>query len=377
MKVMIAVTHLLGTGHLARALTLGRAFAARGHVVQIASGGLPAPQLDHAGITLHQLPPLRSDGVNFTALLDATGAAATPAYLAARQQALCAALTGLAPDILITELFPFGRRVLSAEFIALLDTAQALPRPPVLLSSIRDILAPPSKPERAQRTEEIVTRRYDAVLVHSDPQAAPLERSWPVSERLAPLLRYTGYVAPPAPVPHPGRVGADEILVSAGGGSVGRALFETAAAAARQRPETRWRILVGGQDAATTIQSLPRGDNTVIEPARPDFRQMLPRAAASVSMCGYNTALDLVQAGTPAVFVPFDAGGEVEQGLRAGALSALPGIRVLPAAELTPEALNNALAAVLADPPRPTGGLKFDGAAQSVAIACAMAQARA
>ena len=222
-----------------------------------------------------------------------------------------------------------------------------------------------------------MTRRYDAVLVHSDPQAAPLERSWPVSERLAPLLRYTGYVAPPAPVPHPGRVGADEILVSAGGGSVGRALFETAAAAARQRPETRWRILVGGQDAATTIQSLPRGDNTVIEPARPDFRQMLPRAAASVSMCGYNTALDLLQAGTPAVFVPFDAGGEVEQGLRAGALSALPGIRVLPAAELTPEALNNALAAVLADPPRPTGGLKFDGAAQSVAIACAMAQARA
>ena len=33
MKVMIAVTHLLGTGHLARALTLGRAFAAQGHVV--------------------------------------------------------------------------------------------------------------------------------------------------------------------------------------------------------------------------------------------------------------------------------------------------------------------------------------------------------
>ena len=27
MKVMIVVTHLLGTGHLARALTLARAFA--------------------------------------------------------------------------------------------------------------------------------------------------------------------------------------------------------------------------------------------------------------------------------------------------------------------------------------------------------------
>jgi len=44
---------------------------------------------------------------------------------------------------------------------------------------------------------------------------------------------------------------------------------------------------------------------------------MLYHAAASVSLCGYNTALDILQAGTPAVFVPFDDGSEVEQGLRA------------------------------------------------------------
>ncbi|HBR43215.1 MAG TPA: glycosyltransferase, partial [Sulfitobacter sp.] len=43
MKVSIVVTHLLGTGHLARALTLGRAYGAAGHDVQVVSGGMPAP----------------------------------------------------------------------------------------------------------------------------------------------------------------------------------------------------------------------------------------------------------------------------------------------------------------------------------------------
>ena len=38
MKVMIVVTHLLGTGHLSRALTLGRAFVADGqaHLFDVA-----------------------------------------------------------------------------------------------------------------------------------------------------------------------------------------------------------------------------------------------------------------------------------------------------------------------------------------------------
>jgi predicted glycosyltransferase len=107
----------------------------------------------------------------------------------------------------------------------------------------------------------------------------------------------------------------------------------------------------------------------VLEPARPDFRQMLPHAAASVSMCGYNTALDLLQAGTPAVFVPFDAGNEVEQTLRARSLAALPGFAVSPAADLTPQRLCAAIASAMRQPQREVHNLRFDGATQSVEIA--------
>jgi predicted glycosyltransferase len=377
MKVLIVVTHLLGTGHLSRALTLGRAFAGDGHVVTIASGGMPAPQLDYSGITLLQLPALRSDGTNFTRLLDTNGQEAGPATMQARRTALINAL-GPAPDILITELFPFGRRVLGDEFLALLEAASALPHHPVILASIRDILAPPSRPSKATRTDEIIARFYDAVLVHSDPRGTPLEQSWPVSGPLRAKLRYTGYVAPPPSGPHPEHAGQGEILVSAGGGAVGTRLFETAIAAAHLMPARRWRLLVGAGDTPARIEALkaqsPAAD-TIIEPARPDFRQMLYHADASVSMCGYNTTLDLLQGGTNAVLVPFDAGQEVEQGLRAQSLAALPSISILRSADLTPRALCDAVEQVTGAPPRADTGLGFDGAAQTVALATSMAKA--
>jgi predicted glycosyltransferase len=377
MKVLIAVTHLLGTGHLSRALTLGRAFLEAGQEVCVASGGFPAPQLRHDGVKLVQLPPLRSDGVDFTRLLTPHGTVADDAYHAARQDALRGAMTDMQPDVLITELYPFGRRSLKAEFLALLQAAHALPRRPVVLASIRDILAPPSKPRKAVEADAVIGEFYDAVLVHSDPAATRLDISWPVSELLSGKLRYTGYVAPPAAAPHPEQVGASEVLVSAGGGSVGDALYETALEAARLTPGTRWRLLIGGSDAADRIARFEAaGSPAIVEAARPDFRQMLRHAAASVSMCGYNTALDLLQAGTPAVLVPFDAGKEVEQSLRARSLAPLNGIEVLKTADLSPERLARAVRAVMAEPMRATDSFRFDGAARTVEIAVELAEKR-
>ncbi|NOD97294.1 glycosyltransferase [Ruegeria sp. HKCCD6228] len=372
MKVMIIVTHLLGTGHLSRALTLGRAFRDDGHDVMVVTGGMPAPQLDSTGMTLFGLPPLRSDGTNFTRLLTESGDEADAAYHATREAALVQAVNSFQPQILITELYPFGRRSLSAEFDAALNAASALPERPVILGSVRDILAPPSKPAKAERADEIVSRYYDGILVHSTESVTPLSVSWPVSDRLAKRLHYTGFVAPALPQPHPDAAGQDEILVSAGGGSVGQPIFRAAIEAARKMPNRRWRLLVGGTDAKARIAELSRmaeGASVVLEPVRPDFRQMLPLAAASVSMCGYNTAMDILQSGTAAVFVPFDDGKEVEQGLRGQSLSDLRAIEVLESRALSGATLARAVERVVADGPRVQQDFGFHGAIQSVHIA--------
>lgn len=378
MKILLVVTHLLGTGHLARALTLAQAFVQAGDQVSVVSGGMPAPQLTRPDVPLIQLAPLRSDGVDFTRLLDGSGAPASADLLADRQACLLAALHGFHPDVVITELFPFGRRILRDEFSALLGAAQSMAQPPVILSSIRDILAPPSKPKKVDFAEDLIARFYHGVLVHSEAAITPLERSWPVSDALRAKLQYTGFVAPPAAAPQPDQTGKDEIIVSAGGGDVGRDVFAAALGAAAQDQARRWRLLLGGSDATARAAALSENapENVIIEPARRDFRALLYHAAASVSLCGYNTALDVLQAGCPAVFVPFDAGKEVEQGIRASALAAQPAITMIRSADLRPEALLNALAQVTAAPRPAPMRRGLDGAAQTVAITHALQQAR-
>jgi predicted glycosyltransferase len=94
-------------------------------------------------------------------------------------------------------------------------------------------------------------------------------------------------------------------------------------------------------------------------------------------MCGYNTALDLLQTGLPAVIVPFDAGNEVEQSLRAQSLAPLDGFAALRAKDLTGKTLCQSLDSVLAAPVRNCDSFRFDGAARTVEIAANMAQERA
>lgn len=375
MKLLIAVTHLLGTGHLSRALALAEAFTARGWRVDVVSGGRPAPHLSSAGATLHQLSPLASDGADFATLLGADCQPADAGLFAARQAMLTSLLDSLRPDVLITELFPFGRRALAAEFDALLERARSLSRPPLTLASVRDILAPPSKPKRVAETEQRLLRFYDGVLVHSDPALIPLEDSWPLNPAMKPLLRYTGFVVPPPAVSDDGMDGQGEILVTAGGGPVGRPVFEAAAgcAASGALPQ-RWRLLVAKGDAALAdrLRALAPPDRLLVEPVRPDFRALLGRAAASVGRCGYNTALDCLTAGVPSVFCPFEDGKEVEQTIRAAILARQPGIATLREANLTPDSLAEALQSVLGTRIPPLSPAVLAGASRSVEIVEAM-----
>jgi len=370
MNVMIVVTHLLGTGHLARALTLGHAFVAAGDQVTVVSGGGPVPHFDAAGLTLVQLPPVHSNGTDFTALLRADGGLADPAYMSTRRDMLHSAFAQAAPDVLITELFPFGRRILRDEFRALLELARTMAPAPLILASIRDILAPPGKPAKADFADRMVAQFYDGVLVHSDPELVTLERSWPVSGRLARHLHYTGFVAPAPPASD--AAAHDTILVSAGGGTVGDTVFAAAMGAAALMPDRNWLFLVGGDDARRDRLAAQAPPHVRIDPPRRDFRNLLQGAAASVSMCGYNTAMDVLQTGVPSVLIPFDDGGEVEQGLRADALSEQPGIAVVRQDELDGRTLVAALQEVCSALPRPPRRSGMDGARRTVAIAYEM-----
>src|SRR5205085_1567169 len=96
-----------------------------------------------------------------------------------RRRMLLEAFRSVQPDVVVTELFPFGRRILAGEFMALVDAARAFAPRPLIVASVRDILACPTKSERIEETHRRIGELYDAVLVHGDPNLVSLERSWP------------------------------------------------------------------------------------------------------------------------------------------------------------------------------------------------------
>jgi predicted glycosyltransferase len=372
LRVLITVTHLLGAGHLTRAAALARAFARTGHATTLVSGGAPVPLADCDGVSLVQLPPVRTIGTDFKALLDEAGSPIGQTCLERRREILLSTLRSIRPDLLVTELFPFGRRVLAAEFMALLEAARSMRPRPLVLSSIRDILAGPSKPERIAETRERLARLYDAVLVHGDPQLVPLDASWPVDKELEPLLRYTGYVDEgPAPAAASRRHG---IVVSGGSSASSLPIYRAAVAASHGFPDQPWRILVGrGVAEADFLALQARAPSQVsVERARPDFRTLLSQAQVSVSQAGYNTFVDILRAGVTPVLVPFEAGRETEQRLRAEQLRAHGLAEIVPESELSAASLAQAIGRALAQSFSPPPAVSLDGARRSVAIAEAL-----
>lgn len=372
-RVLFHVQHLLGSGHLRRAAAIGAALARAGFEVELVSGGFPVRPLDCGGARLVQLPPARAADATFKTLLDETGTPVDDAWRARRRAALLARFAAFRPDALITELFPLGRRVLGFELLPLLEAADAAAPRPLILSSVRDVVAPKADPAKTEEMIARVRRWYDRVLVHGDPALLPLGASFP-EHRIADKVVYTGYVgiAGSAPPPAGDGDGDGEVVVSVGGGAVGAHLLEVAIAArplGAAAPRT-WRLLLGGnlpQAAESRLRALA-GPGCIVEPARPDFPGLLARCHVSVSQAGYNTVMDILNARTRAVLVPFAAAGETEQSVRAAALARRGWAVSCAEAGLTPAALAAAVdRAAALERPDPAA-LRRDGADETARL---------
>ncbi len=378
-SVLFHVQHLLGIGHARRAALIARGLAAAGFRVRVAYGGFPVAGVDFGAADMIRLPPARAADVHFSAILGEDGRPVDEAWRRRRRDALLGAFEAApAPDVLLTETFPFGRRMLAFELVPLLERAAAARPRPVVAASVRDILVAKDDPAKEAEMADRARRWYDLVLVHGDPAVVPFEATFPFAGRIAERLRYTGYVAAPRPDARVAAAGAmagdgtDEVIVSVGGGAVGEGLLRAAlsARALCRRPDAaraRWRLLAGPDLPSGVLDSLraaaPPG--MVAEPARPDFPALLGRCRLAIAQAGYNTVLDIVGARCRAVLVPFAAGKESEQGLRAGLLAERGLAVVVPERELSPARLARAVDTVLEAPPPAAPAIRLDGAAET------------
>lgn len=338
-SVFFYVQHLLGIGHLARASRIARAFIDRGMNVTLVTGGMPVQGFPGPGINHIALPPIAVSDSGFSGLVTATRQPADAAYLDARKDRLLAAFHACKPDMVMIEAFPFGRRQVRFELLPLIDAIEASRPRPYLVSSVRDILQRNIKPGRNEETVALVRSAFDLVLVHGDPDFAPLDDSFPLTHQIADRIRYTGLVCPPPPPPP---TETFDVLVSVGGGAAGKSLVTAAVNAARMLPQlAKWCIITGPnllqQDYDALARTLP--SNACLTRFRPDLANLMAGARLSVSQTGYNTVADILVAGCHALLVPYGTHGETEQTDRAHRLHQIGRARMIEEADLTADRL--------------------------------------
>ncbi|MBY3182841.1 glycosyltransferase family protein [Rhizobium laguerreae] len=367
-RIFFYVQHLLGIGHIARASRIANALVKDGFDVTVVTGGLPVPGFPGEGTKTVALPAVVASNAGFSGLADAEGRPADEDFLHARRQLLLDAFHAARPDVVIIEAFPFGRRQMRFELLPLLEAIEKAEPRPKLLSSVRDILQENRKAGRDAETVTLVKDHFDAVLVHGDPGFVRLEDTFPLTSEIADRLLYTGLVAAP-PAPEPAET--FDIIASAGGGAVGAALIGAAKEAAALLPaDLRWLLVAGPNlpEADFAALSEDAAANMTLVRFRKDFPSLLRGAKVSISQAGYNTVGDLLRTECRAILIPFVAGGETEQTVRAERLQALGLADILPENGLTAGHVKEAVEKALAAQPRGPVLLDLDGAEKTAGI---------
>ena len=366
--------HSAGLGHLIRSLALARGLAERFEVVFASGGPLPPGLEAPPGVELIGLPPLGHD--DSYRLISRDPRWTVDEAMRARTEQLQATFDALAPRVVLVELFPFGRKKFSFELLPLLERARSAPQRPLVVCSLRDILVGSRRDQRKhdQRACDLANRYLDAVLVHADPRFARLEESFQPATPLRVPVHYTGFVRDGG-----GRLGPpprrfQRMLVSAGGGLVGEPLLRAAVAA---QPE-----LLATDGLTTTVVAGPflpepawqwlqraarRQPGLEAHRYLPDLAAEMAASRLSLSQCGYNTAMDILAAGTPAVVVPFAEGREDEQTVRARRLERLGVLGVVESGELDAGSLLAAARRMLRQP-TPAPDLDLDGQAATARL---------
>ncbi|MCH9699689.1 MAG: hypothetical protein K0U68_16450 [Gammaproteobacteria bacterium] len=345
--ILFYCQHSLGMGHLIRALTLASDLSRSFRVVFLNGGRLPDSVQIPDSLQLIDLPSLEMDADS--KLVNTQSPDSIERVKQTRKDCIQTALKTEKPDVILVELFPFGRKKFAFELLPLLREAKKQLPKPVVVCSLRDILVTQRDNQQYydDRARWLADRYFDAVLVHSDPVFSRLDESFKPQKPLKTPVFYTGFITrEPVNGSNPANSDTKHIIVSAGGGIVGSRLFRSVIAAypyiqKQQRvqitivagpflPESEWDFLQKQQqtlDYLTLMRSVP------------DLRLLLQDASASISQCGYNTTLDLLQCGIPSLVVPFSREGENEQQRRAEQLAEYGLVKQIAEPELHAETL--------------------------------------
>ncbi|MGA2224192.1 MAG: glycosyltransferase [Syntrophobacteraceae bacterium] len=333
MKILFYCQHVLGIGHFFRSMEVARALSR--HTVVFVLGGAPLSGFIPPGhVKVLSLPALMMDP-EFKSLHVQEGSLED--IRQSRRRMLMDLLVSFDPDLILTELFPFGRRQFRFELTPLLKAAKQRSVPAKIVCSLRDILVEKKeKPNYETEVVETLNSYYDLLLIHSDPRVVRLEETFGRCGEIGVQVEYTGFVARP-PIPRRNPDGKKVIVASSGGGRVGVDLLCAAIEAVRRvrRTDLELRVFIGPfleKVDEKRMEYMASDDPRIrLLPFSLDFVYELSMADLSISMAGYNTCMDILSSGVPALVYPFPQNRE--QGIRAARLEEFGALKVLPTFE--------------------------------------------
>ncbi len=379
MNILHYTQHVLGIGHLFRSLAIDAALAPA--MVHLVTGGPEVNLALPANVRHHPMPALKMDN-QFQAVQTVDREADLETTWQQREELLLELFHSLKPDVVLVEMFPFGRKRFARELLPLLEANRTRTRPAITLCSVRDILV--EKEDQARFEDKVLkwlNPYFDGVLVHSDPGLIRLDETFSRVRDIACPIWYTGYVAQGPSVADKttarAELGLDEdariILASAGSGTVGQDLLLATLEASILLRETlpHQLLMFTGPHADAELQAgLARRAKGQPHVRIRDFTSRFPdhvlACDLSVSMAGYNTTMNLLACGTPGLLYPFDQNRE--QRMRLTALARAGYFSILEAADLHPAILAGLIERALSAPPPPTGNLRLAGDRESADI---------
>lgn len=231
--------------------------------------------------------------------------------LARRAAAFAEVVADWRPDVVVVDRHPFGtfgelrRGLLRARLSGA-----------AIVLGLRDVLDEPDSvgDELGGGSWEGVREIYTDVLVYGDPVVCDHQAEYGLP--VAPA--YCGWVTPPVPAPVPDPA---HLVVAAGGGADGRAVYALGAALLAERADWRATILSGpfaGDGAPAGVAA----DRVERVRSAPDPLRYLARAGAVVQMAGYNSTVEALALGLRPILVPRRSPRR-EQAIRALRLASL------------------------------------------------------
>lgn len=342
-RLLFYCQHILGMGHLIRSMEIVRSLTTDFEVCFINGGevieGFQAP----SSVRVINLLAIKTDP-EFQTLQSVDSNLAIEDVKAQRQQQLLTVFNAFEPDVLMIELFPFGRRRFSFELVPLIEAAQS--RGTKIVSSLRDIVVTKSNQARHEaKVIRLLNQYFDLLLIHGDPALHPIEESFSRIEDVRCAVRYTGYVVQTPEGSRPSLVdqmalakSEPMILVSVGGGRFGHELLDCvvdAAAILKQQIPHHIHLFTGPfmpEEKFWALKEAARDrPNLHIRRYTPNLLAYMQKADLSISMSGYNTTMNILTTGVNAMMLPFIGNGDQEQTKRVQRLSQLGRVRqILP-----------------------------------------------